>query len=74
VYCLSLARSRWVDVTSTSVDEAQHAAAVAYPEGKAPDAPCGSGTTARVTIDAPGSPGLDDGPFLFVSRKASDAS
>jgi hypothetical protein len=74
VYCLTGHRFRWVDVTSKSVDEAQRAAVLAYAEGQAPEAPCDSGTTARVTIDAPGSPGLDDGPFLFVGSRDADAS
>lgn len=74
VYCLTADRHRWVHVTSTSVHEAQRAAVVAYAEGEVPEAPCGDGTTARVTIDAPTTPGLDDGPFLFVARRFSDAT
>jgi hypothetical protein len=68
VYCLTTRVGGWVDVVSTSLDQAQRATVVAYGAGRPAETPCADGTTARVTIDAPGTAGLDDGPFVFVTK------
>jgi hypothetical protein len=72
VYCLRSDPAGWADVVSTNFDEAQRAAVVVYAKGEAAAEPCEPGTTAQVTIDSPASAGLDDGPFVFVTRDDDD--
>lgn len=61
-YCVGLPAHTWVDVTSRSLTTAQRVSVV--------DAACGPPNSVAVTVDAPATPELDDGPFLLAYEVA----